>query len=182
LADAIGGLTLAGKTQTQKYGLAIYCQQERFEILSAKSYPVARSFSEWIQHNERDRLLVVELHDRRRDRKFFVASFHAIHLVASNYARRRQVRQALRILRAHCQDAPAVMAGDYNYPWFKWGLRRTVQRAGFEFVMSDKPTLKNRLFRGHFDLATTVNTRAAQASTLPLGHSDHAPILVTISV
>lgn len=182
LAPTIGKLALAGNTQTQKYGLAIYYQRRRFRCLGVRNYVLPRSFSEWIQHNERDRLLVVELFDLINQRTYFVASFHAIHLVASNWERRRQVRQALRILRANCQDAPAVMAGDYNYPWFKWGLRRTVHRAGFEFVMSDKPTLQNRYFRGHFDLASTLNAHETRVSTLARGRSDHAPILVDVTL
>lgn len=182
LEPTIGRLVLAGKTSTQKYGLAIYYRPERFKQLEIRSYPVARSFSEWIQGNERDRLLVAELYDRYHERNFYVASFHAIHLVASNWERRRQVRQALRILRTQCRDAPAVMAGDYNYPWFKWGLRRTVRRAGFEFVMSDKPTLKNRYFTGHFDLASTFNAHQTRVSTLQMGRSDHAPIIVDVTI
>lgn len=180
LARNIGNLSLAGKSTTEKFGLAIYCRSDRFEIVGSHCYPVARSFSEWVQRNARDRLLVVELYDRINRQTFYAASFHAIHLVASNWERRRQVRQALRILRTHCQEAPAVMAGDYNYPWFKWGLRRTVRRSGFEFVMSDKPTLKNRYFTGHFDLASTFNTHQATVSTLAMGRSDHAPILVNV--
>ena len=182
LESAIGKLKLAGKTLTAKYGLAIYARQDRFEFLESHNYPVPRSLSEWVQRNERDRLLVAELYDRVNERPLFVASFHAIHLVASNWERRRQVRQALRILRTRCLDAPAIMAGDYNYPWFKWGLRRTVRRAGFEFVMSDKPTLKNRYFTGHFDLASTVNTHEARVQTLQMGRSDHAPILVDVTI
>ncbi|HEY6736410.1 MAG TPA: endonuclease/exonuclease/phosphatase family protein [Candidatus Saccharimonadia bacterium] len=182
LAPRIGNLHLAGKTSTEKYGLAIYVRGDRFERLGSHSYGVARSVSELVRRNERDRLLVVELYDTINERTFYVASFHAIHLVATNWERRRQVRQALRILRQHCQDAPAVMAGDYNYPWFKWGLRRTVRRAGFEFLMSDKPTLKNRYFTGHFDMASTFNTHVTRVSTLKMGRSDHAPILLDVTL
>jgi endonuclease/exonuclease/phosphatase family metal-dependent hydrolase len=183
LKDSIGNLTLAGKTIVGKWGLAVYAHQTRFEVLSAESYPLDTSLYERFRPDARDRILIVELLELATGQKLIVASLHATHLVATNRLRRKQIRSAIRILqRTADEQIPTMIVGDYNYPFFHGSLRKQVHKAGYDLIISDKHTIKKRFFRGHFDLASSIHTRETRVSTLPVGLSDHAPILVNVTI
>ncbi len=108
-----------------------------------------------------------------------VASFHASPLTATNSLRRKQIEAAHQFVRDLSDEAPAIMVGDFNYPWFQTNLRRKIEEHGFALSLSDQPTyLRYRKFTGHFDFATSVGLHIAGVETLPAGISDHRPILV----
>lgn len=72
------------------------------------------------------------------------------------------------------------MVGDYNYPVFKENLGQTIREHGYALTLSDDHTYtRYRVFRGHYDFATSVGFEIQRVTTLPQGMSDHRPILVT---
>jgi endonuclease/exonuclease/phosphatase family metal-dependent hydrolase len=183
LEDKVGNLNLVGKTTVGAWGLAVYANRIHFEVLNAESYPLDTSLYERFRPDARDRLLIVTLLDRFTGQTLIVASLHATHLVATNHLRRKQIRSVIRILgRTADEHIPTIIVGDYNYPFFHGSLRKQVQRAGYDLIISDKHTIKKRFFRGHFDLASSIHTRETRVSTLPAGLSDHAPILINVTI
>jgi hypothetical protein len=73
------------------------------------------------------------------------------------------------------------MVGDYNYPVFKENLGQAVRAHGYALTLSDDHTYtRYRVFRGHYDFATSVGFEVDRITTLPQGSSDHRPILVTV--
>jgi len=179
LPHSIGGLELADKTKSNRLGLAIFFRSNRFQVLKSESFPLQRGFHDRVFAPAEERLLVTKLYDNQSRQDVLIASFHATPLTASNYIRRKQIATAHEILLNISMKSPVIMVGDYNYPLFKRGLRVCIERSGYQLNRSDKPTYyMNKLIRGHFDLATSINTQIERVLTLPKGVSDHAPILV----
>jgi endonuclease/exonuclease/phosphatase family metal-dependent hydrolase len=176
----IGKWQLAGKAASgrRSYGLAIYVDRRRFEILRVSSFALPPSLYERLILARSERLIVAKLYDRATKSAVSVASFHAAHLLASNHIRRLQVQAALSVLLSSSQDHPVIMVGDYNYPFFVKGLLGTVTQAGGDLALSDKPTFRNRFLTGYFDFAVSARVNELQVTTLPNGASDHMPILV----
>ncbi len=130
-----------------------------------------------------ERLLVTKMYDRYSEQTISIGSFHATHLIASNYLRRTQIIDAHQKLSDISQGSPAIMVGDYNYPLFKKGLKVCIEQSGYEMSLSDRPTYyMTKFLRAHFDLATSINTQIERVRTLPKGISDHAPILVQVAI
>jgi endonuclease/exonuclease/phosphatase (EEP) superfamily protein YafD len=116
-------------------------------------------------------------------RDFVVASFHAAPLTALNSLRRHQIHAALGELRALGPGLPALMVGDYNYPVFKGRLDTEMRDHGYELSLSDKRTYtRYKMFRGHFDFATSSGIDISSVRTLNRGLSDHLPIMVSASL
>ena len=75
------------------------------------------------------------------------------------------------------------MVGDYNYPVFKENLGQKVRDAGYELSLSDARTYtRYKMFRGHFDFATSAGLDIESVRTLQRGTSDHLPILVSAAL
>lgn len=179
LPNSVGELELADKTKSNRLGLAIFFKSDRFRVLKTESFPLQRGFHDRLFAPAEERLLVTKLHDRKSGQNLLIGSFHATPLTATNYIRRKQIATAHEILLNISFNNPVIMVGDYNYPLFKRGLRVCIERSGYQLNRSDKPTYYvNKLIRGHFDLATSINTQIEKVLTLPKGVSDHAPILV----
>lgn len=179
LPARIGGLTLANKTASGKFNLAIYYRKERLEAIDASSYILKNSVLERLYMPQMERLLVTELFDKQSNQKLSIGSFHATHHIASNRLRREQITSAHAKLSELSKDTPAIMVGDYNYLMFKKRLRVCIEETGYQMSLSDHPTyFLNKYLRAHFDLATSINTKIERVRTLPRGLSDHAPILI----
>src|SRR5690606_41871614 len=62
----------------------------------------------------------------------------------------------------------------------KESLGQTVREHGYRLTLSDDRTYtRYRVFRGHYDFATSSGFDISHIKTLPQGTSDHRPILVT---
>ncbi len=179
LPGYIHNLALAEKTRSNRLGLAIYFNPKRFTLLQTSSYPLKKSLYDRFFAPAEERLLVTKLFDRLTNQEVLVGSFHATHIIASNYVRRHQIGTAHETLKDLSHGSPAIMVGDYNYPLFKKGLKVFIERDGYKLTLSDKPTYYlTRAIRSHLDLATSINTQIERVKTLPKGISDHAPILI----
>jgi hypothetical protein len=52
--------------------------------------------------------------------------------------------------------------------------------AGYELSLSDRRTYtRYKVFKGHFDFATSLGLEIESVETLPRGASDHLPILIS---
>jgi endonuclease/exonuclease/phosphatase (EEP) superfamily protein YafD len=130
-----------------------------------------------------ERLVGVRMYDSVRDREIIVASFHAAPLTAMNSLRRNQIAAAHAALRQLGDGLPTLMVGDYNYPLFQKRLGARIGLEGYDLTRSDKSTYSRyKIFRGHFDFATSSGMVIEKIETLPKGISDHLPILVTASL
>lgn len=73
-----------------------------------------------------------------------------------------------------------LMAGDFNYPFFTKNLTAQMNATGYDLSLSDRRTYtRYKLFRGHFDFATSLGMDIDNVETLPSGNSDHLPILIS---
>ncbi len=179
LPSELGELRLVHATERNRLGLAMYVRRDRFETRSAHTFQLKKSLHDRLLAPAHERLLGARLHDRETERDLVVASFHAAPLTALNSLRRHQIHAALGELRALGPGLPALMVGDYNYPVFKGRLDTEMRDHGYELSLSDKRTYtRYKMFRGHFDFATSSGLDIASVSTLGRGLSDHLPILV----
>lgn len=183
LPDRISNFVLADKTNAGRLNLATYYREDRFETVDTSSYVLKDSILERMYMAPMERLLVTKLRDNLSEQEISIGSFHATHLIASNYLRRTQIQSAHETLAAVSAGSPAIMVGDYNYPLFKKGLKVCIEESGYQMSLSDRPTYYlNKYIRAHFDLATCINTNIERVRTLPKGISDHAPILVHVTI
>ena len=73
-----------------------------------------------------------------------------------------------------------LMVGDFNYPFFTKNLTEHMKNSGYELSLSDRePYTRYKVFKGHFDFATSLGLDIENVETLPRGASDHLPILVS---
>lgn len=180
LPDRIGELALADVTQGNRLGLALYYRDNTYQLQQISTIALKKSLHDWIAKPALERLLGARLRDIDDGREIVVASFHAAPLTALNSLRRHQIRAALSALAELGKDLPQLMVGDYNYPLFKEALGQTVRDHGYALSLSDDRTYtRYRIFRGHFDFATSVGFQIDGITTLPQALSDHRPILVT---
>ncbi len=178
--DAPGGeLRLVHATERNRLGLAMYVRDEQLHVQAAHTYELKKSLHDRVLAPAHERLLGVRLHDRGTGRDLVVASFHAAPLTALNSLRRAQIHASLDQLRQLGPGLPALMVGDFNYPVFQNRLDAEMREAGYELSISDKRTYtRYKVFRGHFDFATSAGFDIDWVRTLNRGTSDHLPILV----
>ncbi len=180
LPPRVGDLVLALATQGNRLGLAVYYRSSVFRMDAVKTIGLKKSLHDRLLRPAHERVLGVRLHDIDHRRDMIVASFHAAPLTALNSLRRHQIRAALTELEKLGEGLPVLMVGDYNYPVFKENLGQTVRDHGYALTLSDDHTYtRYRVFRGHYDFATSVGFEIDRVTTLPQGSSDHRPILVT---
>ncbi|MFS0868200.1 endonuclease/exonuclease/phosphatase family protein [Microbacterium sp. 179-B 1A2 NHS] len=180
MPDRIGDLRLAHATQGNRLGLAIYYRENGFRAGESRSFSLKKSLHDRVLKPADERMLGLRLQDIDNGTTFIVASFHAAPLTALNSLRRHQIKAALNELATLGQGDPILMVGDFNYPVFKENLGQVMRESGYELAMSDARTYtRYRVFRGHYDFATSSGFDIGQVTTLPQGASDHLPILVT---
>ncbi|WP_427869696.1 endonuclease/exonuclease/phosphatase family protein [Leucobacter luti] len=180
LPSELGHMRLVHATERNRLGLAMYVRGDRFHARSAHTFQLKKSLHDRLLAPAHERLLGARLHDAEAGRDLVVASFHAAPLTALNSLRRHQIHAALGELRQLGPGLPALMVGDYNYPVFKGRLDTEMRDSGYELSLSDKRTYtRYRMFRGHFDFATSAGLNIGGVRTLDRGTSDHLPILVT---
>lgn len=182
LPKTVGSLSLIHTTEKNRLGLAIYAATDRFEVAAAESYRLKSSLHDRALSPAHERLLGVRLYDHVMGRGLVAASFHAAPLTALNSLRRHQIKTAHHSLKTLGGGLPSLMVGDFNYPVFKNNLDSKVRTHGFDLSVSDKRTYtRYKVFRGHFDFATSYGLNVESVVTLPRGSSDHLPILVKAS-
>ncbi|MGF2948886.1 endonuclease/exonuclease/phosphatase family protein [Microbacterium alcoholitolerans] len=180
LRDTVGGLSLIEATSGNRLGLAMYVRRNTFRVESVRTIGLKKSLHDRVLKPAHERVLGARMTNIDTGRHVIVASFHAAPLTALNSLRRNQIRAALDELQSLGPDLPVLMVGDYNYPVFKENLGQTVREHGYTLTLSDDRTYtRYRVFRGHYDFATSVGFDISNITTLPQGTSDHRPILVT---
>jgi endonuclease/exonuclease/phosphatase family metal-dependent hydrolase len=181
LPERIGDLVLADATQGNRLGLALYYRTSSFRLQNIRAIELKKSLHDRMLKPAHERVLGARLLDIDDGRELIVASFHAAPLTALNSLRRHQIRAALSALAELGEGLPQLMVGDYNYPVFKENLGQAVRNHGYALTLSDDHTYtRYRVFRGHYDFATSVGFEVDAITTLPQGSSDHRPILVTV--
>src|SRR5690606_23511966 len=183
LPPHLGHMSLVRATERNRLGLAMYVREERFEAREAHAFQLKKSMHDRLLAPAHERLLGARLHDLEMGRDLVMASFHAAPLTALNSLRRHQIHAALAELRALGPGLPALMVGDYNYPVFKGRLDGEMRSHGYELSLSDKRTYtRYKMFRGHFDFATSSGLDISSVRTLDRGLSDHLPIMVSATM
>lgn len=183
LPAQMGPLSLVHATEHNRLGLAMYVRADRFQVRAAQTFQLKKSLHDRLLAPAHERLLGAWLHDLQTDRDFVAASFHAAPLTAMNSLRRHQIHAALGELRQLGPGLPALMVGDYNYPVFKGRLDLEMRDQGYELSLSDKRTYtRYKMFRGHFDFATSSGLDIKSVRTLQRGTSDHLPIMVSAAL
>ncbi|GAA4267279.1 endonuclease/exonuclease/phosphatase family protein [Frondihabitans peucedani] len=181
MPDQIGDLRRIASTANNRLGLAIYGRQDRFDVRETRSYSLGRSMHDRIMSPTPERLVAARLVDLATDRHFVIASFHAAPLSARNSVRRAQIRAAHLGLEALGAGLPAMMIGDFNYPWFSGRLRRTLARTGHTLARAVEGTYRGYgVVRGRFDLVTATRFDLGAVRVLPQAASDHMPIIVRV--
>ena len=181
LPPRIGGLVLADATHGNRLGIALFYRESTYHLQGIRMLGLKKSLHDRIAKPAHERVLGARLRDIDDGQEFIVASFHAAPLTALNSLRRHQIRAALTELAALGEGLPQLMVGDYNYPIFKENLGQAVRDHGYALTLSDDHTYtRYRVFRGHYDFATSTGFEIERITTLPQGSSDHRPILVTV--
>ncbi|MFF2052505.1 endonuclease/exonuclease/phosphatase family protein [Leifsonia sp. NPDC058194] len=177
LPDRLHHLSLADATRANRLGLAVYVRDDRYEILNTQVFAVRKSLHDRVLAPAHERLLAVHLRDRDSGDNVLVGSFHAAPLTASNSLRRKQIAAAHEGMRSLAPDTPAIMVGDFNYPWFINGLERSLTTSGYTLMRSTEPTyLRYKFFTGYFDFVTSTGFDIERVDVLPPGASDHRAI------
>lgn len=180
LPAVLGPLRLADSTKGNRLGLAIYYRDERFTPLETRSFALQKSIHDRVLAPAHERLLGARMTDHSTGHELVVGSFHAAPLTASNSLRRKQIHAAHSELMAMGDSLMTLMVGDFNYPFFTDKLHAHVKNSGYSVTLSDRKTyLRYKVFRGHFDFATSLGLDISKVETLPQGRSDHLPIMVT---
>lgn len=183
LPEAVGPLVLAGATQRNRLGLALYYNPDRLRAHGHELRPLRRSMHDRFLSPAHERLLAVRFEDLQDDGALLtLASIHTAPLSATNAMRRHQITEALGAIRAAAHGTAALVVGDFNYPWFASSLARRLSEQGFEVSHSDLPTYVRRRFRGHFDFAISEGMHIEKVKTLQQAGSDHLPVLVEARV
>ena len=170
-------LALADTTRANRLGLAVYVRDDRYEILHSQVFAVKKSLHDRVLAPANERLLAVHLRDRDTGEGVLVGSFHAAPLTALNSLRREQIAAAHAGMRSLSPDTPAVMVGDFNYPWFIRGLERHLTTSGYTLKRTTEPTyLRYKFFSGYFDFVTSTGFEIERVDVLPAGASDHRAI------
>lgn len=180
LPEMIGNLHLADSTKANRLGLAIYYDQNRFTALETSSFSLKKSLHDRIASPAHERLIGTRLIDNETKHDVVVGSFHAAPLTASNSLRRKQIHAAHEELLSMGPGVITLMVGDFNYPFFRKNLTAHMNASGYDLSLSDRRTYtRYKVFRGHFDFATSLGMDIDNVETLPSGDSDHLPILIS---
>ena len=183
LPESLAGLRLADSTKSNRLGLAILYRESRFTAHETRSFALKKSLHDLVLSPAHERLIATRMTDAVTGRDLVIASFHAAPLTATNSLRRNQINAAHEALKGFGDALPHLMVGDFNYPLFQGGLSTKLGKSGYDLTLSDRVTYtRYKVFRGHFDFATSTGMTIGSVRTLPRGKSDHLPIIVTASV
>lgn len=183
IPESVGGLRLAEATRGNRLGLAVYYRESAFVVDEVRALAVKKSLHDMVLKPAAERLVGARMREVDSGRSLVVASFHAAPLTAPNSLRRQQIHAAFEELLRLGPGLPSLMVGDFNYPMFKERLGERIREQGFELSLSESRTYtRYRVFRGHFDFATSAGFHIDSVRTLPRGRSDHLPILVTATM
>lgn len=178
----LGHLQLADSTKGNRLGLAVYYDETRFSAIDTNTFELKKSLHDYVLAPAHERLLGVKMVDNETKHELVVGDFHAAPLTATNSLRRHQIKaghEALLEMGGVGQQM-TLMVGDFNYPFFTKNLIEHLKESGYELTLSNRRTYtRYKLFRGHFDFATSLGLDIQSVETLPRGQSDHLPILVT---
>jgi endonuclease/exonuclease/phosphatase family metal-dependent hydrolase len=180
LPDTLGPLHLADYTKGNRLGLAIYYRADRFTALDTQTFALKKSMHDRVMAPAHERLIGTRMVDNETDHELVVGSFHAAPLTASNSLRRKQIHAAHAELLSMGTGLMTLMVGDFNYPFFTKSLHTHMKNSGYALSLSNRRTYtRYKVFKGHFDFATSLGLDIESVETLPRGKSDHLPILVT---
>lgn len=180
LPESIGNLHLADATRGNRLGLAIYYSTDRFTAGDTKTFSLKKSVHDRVLAPAHERLIGTRMVDNQTNHSLVIASFHAAPLTASNSLRRNQIHAAHGELLSMGGGLMTLMVGDFNYPFFTKYLTEQMKDAGYELSLSDRRTYtRYKVFKGHFDFATSQGLVIEKVETLPRGASDHLPILIS---
>ena len=183
LPTQIGDLVLADATKSNRLGLAIFYRKSRFTAHETKSFALKKSLHDLVLSPAHERLIATRMTDAVTGRDIVVASFHAAPLTATNSLRRNQINAAHEALKGLGENLPHLMVGDFNYPLFQNGLTTKLGKSGYDLTLSDRVTYtRYKVFRGHFDFATSAGMKISSVRTLKRGKSDHLPIIVSATL
>ncbi|MGO4186633.1 endonuclease/exonuclease/phosphatase family protein [Pseudarthrobacter sp. TAF60_1] len=179
LPDTLGPLNLADTTKGNRLGLAIYYRTSRFTAVDTQSFALKKSVHDRVLAPAHERLIGTRVVDNETQHELVIGSFHAAPLTASNSLRRKQIHAAHAELLSMGTGLMTLMVGDFNYPFFTKNLHAHMKDSGYALSLSNRRTYtRYKVFRGHFDFATSLGLDIASVETLPRGKSDHLPILV----
>ncbi|MFD1846971.1 endonuclease/exonuclease/phosphatase family protein [Arthrobacter flavus] len=179
LPATVGDLQLAIATRENRLGLALYYREERFTAIHTRAMMLKKSLHDRVLAPAHERLIGLQLIENQTNHGLVVGSFHAAPLTASNSLRRKQIHASHAELLGMGTGVATLMLGDFNYPFFTQRLTRHMKDSGYDLSLSDLRTYtRYRVFRGHFDFATSRGLDIQSVETLPRGASDHLPILV----
>jgi endonuclease/exonuclease/phosphatase family metal-dependent hydrolase len=180
LPEALGPLRLADTTKGNRLGLAIYYRTSRFTAVDTQSFALKKSVHDRVLAPAHERLIGTRVVDNDTGQELVIGSFHAAPLTASNSLRRKQIHAAHAELLSMGRGLMTLMVGDFNYPFFTKNLHAHMKNSGYALSLSNHRTYtRYKVFRGHFDFATSLGLDIASVETLPRGKSDHLPILVS---
>jgi endonuclease/exonuclease/phosphatase family metal-dependent hydrolase len=179
LPETLGPLHLADTTRGNRLGLAIYYRSNRFTALDTQSFALKKSMHDRVLAPAHERLIGTRVVDNQTQHELVIGSFHAAPLTASNALRRKQIRAAHAELLSMGSGLMTLMVGDFNYPFFTKKLADRMKSSGYALSLSNRRTYtRYKVFKGHFDFATSLGLNIESVETLPRGKSDHLPILV----
>ncbi|MET1088506.1 MAG: endonuclease/exonuclease/phosphatase family protein [Arthrobacter sp.] len=179
LPETLGPLHLADATKGNRLGLAIYYRTSRFTALDTQSFALKKSVHDRVLAPAHERLIGTRVVDNETQHELVIGSFHAAPLTASNSLRRKQIHAAHAELLSMGEGLMTLMVGDFNYPFFTKNLHVHMKNSGYALSLSNRRTYtRYKVFKGHFDFATSLGLDIASVETLPRGNSDHLPILV----
>ncbi|HEY0259894.1 MAG TPA: endonuclease/exonuclease/phosphatase family protein [Lacisediminihabitans sp.] len=177
LPDRLGHLSLADSTKTNRLGLAIYYRDRDYTVRATDVFALDKSWHDRVLAPANERLLAAHLVVKATGRELLVGDFHGAPLTASNSLRRKQIAAAHTGMRSLAEGLPALMVGDFNYPWFIAGLQRRLRTSGYELIRTTEPTYaRYKFFTGYFDFVTSSGFRIDRVDVLPAGASDHRAI------
>lgn len=173
----VGHLVLADQTKANRLGLSMYLREGHFTVHETRMFALRKSLHDRVMAPAHERLLAAHLTDLTTGRDVLVGNFHAAPLTASNSLRRKQITAAHEGMQTLASHVPAVMVGDFNYPWFVRGLARRLEATGYQLTRTPTPTyIRYKVFSGYFDFITSTGFDIRNVDVLPQGVSDHLPI------
>ncbi|CAM3067868.1 Endonuclease/Exonuclease/phosphatase family protein [Arthrobacter ulcerisalmonis] len=179
LPETLGPLHLADSTKGNRLGLAIYYRTSRFTALDTQSFALQKSMHDRVLAPAHERLIGTRVMDNETQHELVIGSFHAAPLTASNSLRRKQIHAAHAELLSMGEGLMTLMVGDFNYPFFTKNLDVHMKKSGYSLSLSNRRTYtRYKVFKGHFDFATSLGLDITSVETMPRGKSDHLPILV----
>lgn len=174
----IGELSLVrADTLIKNIGLVTYINRDRWQVKDNRcdSLPDT-SYEKLTRKTARPRLQLLKLEAKDGSGEIAVGNVHIANLMSGSKGRRLQAARATQLMAAFAGTSPAVLAGDFNYPFRENGLLSVIEPTGFTSVHHNKPTYY-RWPRRPFDRMFIKNLTTEAFEVLPFGVSDHAPIV-----